>query len=64
MIRHKAMKLQNPKSGRILCAHKPYYLMPGHIFSKTKTKTKSKPIFLVKLKLKVNGITKTTLVCI
>ena len=34
----------------------------SNIFSKTKTKTKSKPLFL--LKLKVNGITKTTLLWI
>ena len=30
------MKLQNSKSGQILCAHKPYFLMPGHSFHKNK----------------------------
>ena len=32
MFRHKVMKFQNPKSSQILCAHKPYFLMLGHIF--------------------------------
>ena len=27
------MKLWSLKSGQILCAHKPYFLMPGHIYS-------------------------------
>ena len=25
------MELQSLKSSQILCAHKPYFLMPGHI---------------------------------
>ena len=33
MFRYKVMEFQNPKSGQILCAHKPYFLMPGHILS-------------------------------
>ena len=27
----KLLNLELPKSGQILCAHKPYFLMPGHI---------------------------------
>ena len=30
MIRHKVMKLQSVKSGQVLCAHNPYFLMPDH----------------------------------
>ena len=26
-------KFEIQKCGQILCAHKPYFLMPGHIFS-------------------------------
>ena len=32
MFRHKVMKLQSSKSSQILCAHKPYFLMQGHIY--------------------------------
>ena len=31
MFRHKGMKLQSPKRGKILSAHYPYYLITGHI---------------------------------
>ena len=27
----KLFKFENQKCGQILCAHKPYFLMPGHI---------------------------------
>ena len=27
----KLLKLEIQKSGQILCVHKPYFLMPGHI---------------------------------
>ena len=30
MFMHKLMKLKSPKSSQILCANKPYFLMPGH----------------------------------
>ena len=32
MLKHKVIKYQSPKSGQILCAHKPHFLMPGHIY--------------------------------
>ena len=28
----KLLKFENQKCGQILCAHKPYFLMPGHNF--------------------------------
>ena len=28
----KLLKFEIKKCGQILCAHKPYFLMPGHIF--------------------------------
>ena len=28
----KLLKLEIQKSGQILCVHKPYFLMPGHIY--------------------------------
>ena len=28
----KLLKFEIQKCGQILCAHKPYFLMPGHIF--------------------------------
>ena len=28
----KLLKFEIQKSGQILCVHKPYFLMPGHIF--------------------------------
>ena len=28
-------KFEIQKCGQILCAHKPYFLMPGHIYSLT-----------------------------
>ena len=28
-------KFEIQKYGQILCAHKPYFLMPGHIYSKS-----------------------------
>ena len=33
MFRHKDMELQSPQ---ILCAHKPYFLMPGHVLPSLK----------------------------
>ena len=30
----KLLKFEIQKSGQILCAHKPYFLMPGHIYRK------------------------------
>ena len=37
----KLLKFEIQKCGQILCAHKPYFLMPGHIygtdFSKSST---------------------------
>ena len=32
MFRHKVMKLQSPKSSQVLSIHKPYFLMPGHMY--------------------------------
>ena len=29
----KLFKFNIQKCGQILCAHKPYFLMPGHIFA-------------------------------
>ena len=29
----KLFKFEIQKCGQILCAHKPYFLMPGHIFA-------------------------------
>ena len=29
----KLFKFENKKCGQILCAHKPYFLMLGHIYS-------------------------------
>ena len=29
----KLLKFEIQKCGQILCAHKPYFLMPGHIYS-------------------------------
>ena len=29
----KLLKFEIQKSGQILCVHKPYFLMPGHILS-------------------------------
>ena len=31
MLIYKIIQACNPKCGQILCAHKPYFLMPGHI---------------------------------
>ena len=31
----KLFKFEIQKCGQILCAHKPYFLMPGHIFVAT-----------------------------
>ena len=31
----KLLKFEIQKSGQILCVHKPYFLMPGHIYSYT-----------------------------
>ena len=28
----KLLKFETKKCGQILCAHKPYFLMPGHIY--------------------------------
>ena len=28
----KLLKFEIQKSGQILCAHKPYFLIPGHIY--------------------------------
>ena len=30
VLRQKVFKIQNLKTSQILCAHKPYFLMPGH----------------------------------
>ena len=30
----KLLKFEIQKSGQILCVHKPYFLMPGHICTK------------------------------
>ena len=30
-------KFEIKKCGQILCAHKPYFLMPGHIYSQQNT---------------------------
>ena len=29
----KLLKFEIQKSGQILCVHKPYFLMPGHIYT-------------------------------
>ena len=31
----KLLKFEIQKCGQILCAHKPYFLMPGHIYKNT-----------------------------
>ena len=30
MFGYKVLEFQSPQSGQILCARKPYFLMPGH----------------------------------
>ena len=35
MLKHQVIKFQIRKSGQILGAHKPYFLMPGHICNYT-----------------------------
>ena len=32
LLSAKLLKFEIQKCGQILCAHKPYFLMPGHIF--------------------------------
>ena len=33
LLSAKLLKFEIQKCGQILCAHKPYFLMPGHIFA-------------------------------
>ena len=35
LLSAKLLKFEIQKCGQILCAHKPYFLMPGHIYVRT-----------------------------
>ena len=46
----KLLKFEIQKCGQILCAHKPYFLMPGHIYNES-NKTLIAQKYLVTTKL-------------